>query len=169
MNKIFICLFSLFIFTNSYLSAQQTLIKGKVIDANGTPVGSVQIKLEESGELTSSDESGAFELNCSIQGKVQLVFRKEQWKVYFQKVEINISEAEINLDPVILSPEDGVDQLSSEELIPSVSLTDAEVNDAGGTQNVSGILTSSRDIFFNTAAFAFGAARFSIRGWCHTI
>lgn len=165
MNKIFICLFSLFIFTNSYLSAQQTLIKGKVIDANGTPVGSVQIKLEESGELTSSDESGAFELNCSIQGKVQLVFRKEQWKVYFQKVEINISEAEINLDPVILSPEDGVDQLSSEELIPSVSLTDAEVNDAGGTQNVSGILTSSRDIFFNTAAFAFGAARFSIRGY----
>ncbi len=48
--------------------------------------------------------------------------------------------------------------------IPVISVSDDEGRDEGG-ENVSSTLNASRDAFYNTASFVFGAARFRIRGY----
>ena len=146
------------------LNAQNSL-SGKVLNANGEPIGSVDVRIEGSEMTTQTNADGNFRFNDLKSGSYKLVFKKEQWKLNFVSVNLGSDTENKEIGTVVLSIEDGIDQLSSEELIPSVSLSDADLNDAGGTQNVSGILTSSRDVFFNTAAFAFGAMRFSIRGY----
>ncbi len=153
----------------SYLSfglfSQNISISGKVQNVSGEPIQSVQIRVDGSENVTQSDEAGLFTLSGLSPGEYTLLFSKEQWKISFVKLILSSELETKDIGTVVLTVDDGVDQLSSEELIPSISLSDADLNDAGGTQNVSGILTSSRDVFFNTAAFAFGAMRFSIRGF----
>lgn len=49
--------------------------------------------------------------------------------------------------------------------IPVVELSETEVADAGGSQNVSSTLNASRDPFLSATAFVFSAARFRTRGY----
>lgn len=164
MNKnslLFTLLFNLFFFG---LSAQSSII-GKVSNASGEPIEGVTVRIDGKEQFNITQERGEFSLSEISAGVFTLVFKKDRYKTSYVRVIINSDTETKDIGSVVLGIEDGVDQLSSEELIPSVSLSDADLNDAGGTQNVSGILTSSRDVFFNTAAFAFGAMRFSIRGY----
>lgn len=55
-------------------------------------------------------------------------------------------------------------QDSSQNLIPVISNLD-EIEDGSQSQDIAGLLQSSRDIFTSTAGFTFGAARFRIRGY----
>ncbi len=167
MNKLTLLLTGLFCLLSIGLWAQHGNITGKVQNAAGEPIEGVEVRAEGSELFTVTGENGDFTLTDVPHGTYNLVFKKEQWKSNFLRVMISADAAdgEKEIGTVVMATEDGVDQLSSEELIPSVSLSDADLNDAGGTQNVSGVLTSSRDVFFNTAAFAFGAMRFSIRGY----
>lgn len=52
----------------------------------------------------------------------------------------------------------------SQERIPVVALDDGELNDAGD-QDISSLLSASRDPFLNAASFNFSAARFKLRGY----
>lgn len=165
MNKLKLLLTGLLSMLSFCLWAQNSNISGKVQNAAGEPIEGVNISVEGAEYTTQTGADGSFVLNDVPLGTYNVVFKKEQWKVYFLRVNIGSDDNQKEIGTVVMATEDGVDQLSSEELIPSVSLSDADVNDAGGTQNVSGMLTSSRDVFFNTAAFAFGAMRFSIRGY----
>lgn len=49
--------------------------------------------------------------------------------------------------------------------IPVVELSESEVTDAGGSQNVSSTLNASRDPFISATSFVFSAARFRTRGY----
>ncbi len=49
--------------------------------------------------------------------------------------------------------------------IPILTLSETELEDENEFENVSGLLTASRDVFSNAAAFNFGVARFRIRGY----
>jgi hypothetical protein len=165
MLKIKLLLSLTILLLNSIIFAQTTNIEGTISNAKGEKIEGAEIVIDGTDLSAKSNNNGAFSISNIPFGSYSLVLRKEQFKIYYLKVIISQTSSSVNLGNIILTAEDGVDQLSSEELIPSVSLSDADVNDAGGTQNVSGILTSSRDVFFNTAAFAFGAMRFSIRGY----
>lgn len=57
-----------------------------------------------------------------------------------------------------------VDYKANEENIPTVSLSETDVNDEG-SQNISSALGASRDIFVSTTAFVMSNARFRIRGY----
>ena len=48
---------------------------------------------------------------------------------------------------------------------PVITITSDDLDSELGSQDVSGILQSSRDIFTSTAGFNFGSARFRIRGY----
>lgn len=50
-------------------------------------------------------------------------------------------------------------------VIPVITLTDSELDGDNQTQDISGLLQSSQDIFTNTAGYTFGQARFRIRGY----
>ena len=56
------------------------------------------------------------------------------------------------------------DTLRTVSEIPIVIVTVAELEGVDEAQNISGLLSSSRDIFESTAGFTFGPARFRIRG-----
>ncbi|MDD3859732.1 MAG: TonB-dependent receptor plug domain-containing protein [Bacteroidales bacterium] len=50
-------------------------------------------------------------------------------------------------------------------VIPVITLTDTELDGDNQSQDISGLLQSSQDIFTNTAGYTFGQARFRIRGY----
>lgn len=54
---------------------------------------------------------------------------------------------------------------SGNPVIPVITLTDSELEGDAQTQDISGLLQSSQDIFTNTAGYTFGQARFRIRGF----
>jgi len=49
--------------------------------------------------------------------------------------------------------------------IPTITLTENELESDMQNQNISGLLQSSQDVFMNTAGYTFGQARFRIRGY----
>ena len=59
------------------------------------------------------------------------------------------------------------DTLTGKEVypLPSFNLSETELEGYGESQDVSGLLMSSRDIFESTAGYTFGPARYRIRGY----
>lgn len=55
--------------------------------------------------------------------------------------------------------------LQENNSFPVFSIAASDLNDDLGSQDISGILQASQDIFTNTAGFNFGLARFRIRGY----
>jgi len=49
--------------------------------------------------------------------------------------------------------------------VPIITLTDSDLDTDNQSQDISGILTSSKDVYVNTAGYTFGQARFRIRGY----
>ncbi len=49
--------------------------------------------------------------------------------------------------------------------IPTFTLSESDISNDEGSQDVSGLLQASRDIFVSTAGYTFGPARFRIRGY----
>lgn len=165
MKKIRIGLMLFMVLTTSWLSAQSSSVVGVLKGSQGRAVDAAQIRILGTNYRTTSASDGSFELTGLSIGDYQLEIGKAQYQTRTLELEIN-GEGEVDLGTVELTIADGIDMLSSEDLIPTVSLSDEAVNsDGGGSSNVSGLLTSSRDVFYNTAAFAFGAARFRIRGY----
>lgn len=50
-------------------------------------------------------------------------------------------------------------------VIPVITITESDLDSDEQSQNISGVLQSSRDIFVSTAGFTFGQTRFRIRGY----
>ncbi len=50
-------------------------------------------------------------------------------------------------------------------VIPTITLTDSQLEGDNQAQDISGLLQSSQDIFVNTAGYTFGQARFKFRGY----
>lgn len=55
--------------------------------------------------------------------------------------------------------------LATQPKVPVFTITADDLDSELGSQDISGILQSSRDIFTSTAGFSFGSARFRIRGY----
>ncbi len=151
------------IFFPILLSAQSRIIKGKILDAqSGTVLNGVKVELLEN--YTFSDPNGLFYLQVPFKGEEWvLTFIKEGYRIRLQSVPV-VDEPEVDLGVVRLDPEENVDQFSGEDIIPTISI-ETEAEQSIGAQNISGLLTASRDVFVSAAAFSFGAARFNIRGY----
>ena len=54
---------------------------------------------------------------------------------------------------------------NNEEILPTFTLDEIASESSGMSQDVSGLLQSSRDVFVSTAGYTFGAARYHIRGY----
>ncbi len=50
-------------------------------------------------------------------------------------------------------------------VLPTIVLSESDFDDSGSTNDISGLLQSSRDIFVSTAGFNFGSLRYRIRGF----
>jgi len=140
-------------------------LKGSLKDSDNRPVDGVALSVDGQEAASSSNEEGYFELSGLSAGSHTLIFSKAGWNTY--RLDVNLTEGTKDLGTIIMVQEGGIDMLSSEDLIPTVSLSDQDVSGGSGAggSNVSGLLTSSRDVFYSTAAFAFSPLRFRIRGY----
>jgi len=58
-----------------------------------------------------------------------------------------------------------VKQVSAERIMPTITLSEGDLEEGEQSQDLSGLLQSSRDVYTSAAGYTFGALRFKIRGY----
>ena len=146
-----------------YVMSQNAVLKGKVVyPATGQPVEGAVVDFTNPTITVSvtTDKEGALSVEIPFGNYNVLIHYGEATfspkVVIANKEEINLGN--IRLENVV------VDYKANEENIPTVSLSETDVNDEGA-QNISSALGASRDVFVSTTAFVMSNARFRIRGY----
>jgi len=142
------------------MQAQQTVVKGQVIDGETTnPLSNVSVAIKGTALSQTTEDLGVFSFDSGLPlGEQTLVVAKEG---YLPKDYTIIIEAgkTIDLSTLILTEDIG----EGEDF--SISLTDDELDeDESVSSNTSGILQSSKDVFARAAAYEFSATYFKVRG-----
>ena len=162
MTKFFLS-FSLFVLP-FFLLAQS--VSGVIQDAEtNTPIEGVLINADADQMSTISDEDGSFTLKLISANSISLsVDGFEEQSVSFDLSE-NSEDKNINLG--IIKMKSTGEEEDPEDLIPTITLNDVETegDDAALSDNISGLLTASRDPFLSEASFALGQYRFRVRGY----
>ncbi|HMO40250.1 MAG TPA: TonB-dependent receptor [Saprospiraceae bacterium] len=145
------------------LTANNFIIRGVVQDAETQrPRPGAYVNLTDLGQQAITDARGNFILYDVPSGNYTL----EIYSTNYVRVSLNVKVQDRDLDLgiiQILAQTDGTTSIL-EDFIPTISLSDEDLDQLTNNQNISGVLTASRDVFVSAAAFTFGPARFRIRG-----
>lgn len=143
-------------------AAQQTILKGSVIDGTTlVPIPKVTITIEATLQSVDTDAEGQFSFSSNIPLGEQII-KVEKPGYLTKRFPIIIYDGQtLNISDMMLD----INIADSVDLF-IITLSDDELNDdaTGGADNISGLLHASQDIFQRTAAFEFSASFFSIRG-----
>lgn len=163
MNLNFLRILFLVLLAQSAWSQGMT-ITGQLLDAtSGGPVTGVVIKrLGNDDVLSTSDEKGMFSITGVLPKEV-LSFSLESYEYQIFTVPAS-GQSDLNIGELRLFRTVVGEQLNSEERIPTISVSTGDaVND--DAQEISSVLTSSRDVFVRASSYTFGPLRFRIRGY----
>lgn len=139
-----------------------SIVKGTISDGESTEklVG-VTVSVQGTSIEQKSDSEGSFVLQNVPVGKQVVLMSFGNYKS--QSFPINVLDGkEVDLGVVLLYK-----QQRLELDLSTITLSDEDLLDeeGGGSDNVSGLLVSSKDAFLNAAAFNFGQAWFRVRGF----
>jgi len=136
----------------------QNRISGIILNQeNQKPVKDISVK---SGALeTKTDNKGFFELKNLPVGKNNIIISSDDFEQITEDFEISENEDK-DLGTFVLRAKGAV----SEDL-EGISEVDLDFDDGNTGQYISGILSSSSDIFVSTAGFVFSYAFFKMRGY----
>ncbi len=160
MNRRFLLLI-LVVFSIYEIHSQQTIVKGSVIDAVSFDfIFNVTITIEETNQSTKTDVAGEFIFSVNLPLGEQIL-RISKTGYITKRYPIIINEnAIVNITDMTLE----IDGSETEDLY-TITLSDDELNDdTSGSDNISGLLSSSLDVFQRTAAFEFSSSFFKVRG-----
>ena len=157
---------NIFIFLLGFFSviivfAQQTTVKGSVKDAvTFQPISGVTITIEETSQSIVTDTKGEFSFTQNVPlGEQVLRLSKSGYLIARYPIVVNQGQT-VDITDMVLK----IDISDTEDLF-TITLSDDELNDdTGAADNISGLLSSSRDVFSRTAAFEFSASFFRVRG-----
>ncbi|MGB1307550.1 MAG: TonB-dependent receptor [Oceanihabitans sp.] len=157
-KSLFILLFGIFFSMNMF--AQQTIVTGSVkqpVTLEG--ISNVTVTIEKSKLSTQTDELGVFTFNSDLPlGEQVLRLTKEGFVMQRYPIVVNEGET-LTIDDMVMVKDESVNDMFT------ISLSDDELNDdTSGADNISGLLSSSQDIFQRTAAFEFSSSFFRVRG-----
>lgn len=142
------------------------LVKGKLLNkATNEIANDVQLTIPYLKILSVSDGGGEFNFSQVPYGSHFLVIGGNTMKLDTIRFDVNASIIDLGILTVV--PNDAATSVQSID-IPTIALEDNNVSasdDGVGSQNISGVLTASRDPFLNTTAFVFGPYRFQPRGY----
>ena len=163
--KGFLFLSVLFICTGR-LMAQGVQVKGTVKeDGTEKPIRYALISLSPGNYETASETDGSFMLTDIPPGNYTL----EVLATGYQKYSFDITVKTDNMELELVPKKDMLPGVSnSDDLAPTVSMGDDDGSSSSGTggdNNISGVLSASRDVYVSTASFNFGQARFRTRGY----
>jgi len=150
-------------FLTFLVGAQNTELKGKVVDATSNePLAAVELRIQGSQITANTNAEGLFDFpsqNLPLGEQILLVNKTDY---VLQRIPITIEAGRtINIDPILLV----LDLTQVEAQIGIISLSDNELNQDEGTAfNISGLLQATNDVFLNAAAFDFSATFFRPRG-----
>jgi hypothetical protein len=143
------------------INAQQTIISGSVKDEiTFEPIPNVAITIEETKQTTETDALGEFVFSGNIPFGEQIL-RISKTGYLTKRYPIVVNEGNIvSITDMTLA----IDISKSVDLY-TITLTDDELDDdIGASDNISGLLQSSLDVFQRTAAFEFSSSFFRLRG-----
>ena len=158
-KTLLISLFGMFSIFTAF--AQQTIIKGSVKDGiSFEPLPEVSVTIEETKQTATTDARGAFVFSANVPlGEQVLRISKVGYVTKRYPIIVNESRT-VNITDMTLE----LDTASSQDLF-TITLSDDELNDdTSGSDNISGLLSSSLDVFQRTAAFEFSSSFFRMRG-----
>ncbi|RIA10440.1 TonB-dependent receptor-like protein [Flavobacteriaceae bacterium MAR_2010_72] len=140
---------------------QETLIKGSVKDAQTLePIAGVTISIEDSQLISITDSKGEFLFSSNIPlGEQILKISKQGYLSKRYPIVVNQGKT-VDISDMTMD----IDVSESADLF-TITLSDDELNDdIGGADNISGLLSSSQDVFQRTVAFEFSSSFFNVRG-----
>ena len=153
----------LFLFSVVLCAQSQTVVQGSFREISTEPVREADVRVGT--QTTQTDENGFFQLQLENQsGELPLIISKDGYETLSQNINPQVGEV-LDLGTLEATVVIGQTAETAEDRIASISLLSDEIESAQDNQNISGVLTASRDIFVNAAAFTFGNARFRIRGY----
>lgn len=161
MNKIYIVI-NIFLFTLLVVDIQANTISGLLQDANtGEAIPKVLVSVQGQTLSALTNEEGRFTINSVDPGNQTLIFSLDNFETVTKIVEVLANE---NLDVglILMTPSVAGQE---EDMIPIITLDNDEDGSNGGQENISALLTASRDPFVNAASFTFGTRRFRIKGY----
>ncbi|WP_196891279.1 TonB-dependent receptor [Aureivirga marina] len=160
--KIKFITFSIFFcFMVSFIHAQS--IKGTIIDnETDLPLKDVQLSIKGLTKLHRTNDEGEFEIKEVPVGNHVLIINYDDY--LNQNIPFAIKADNESLDFGIIVLERNVEDDNDLSVI-TLTEDDLDENGSGGTENISGLLQSSRDAFLQAAAFNVGQARFRVRGY----
>jgi len=153
------------LFLSLFVQAQDQSISGIIIQKqNGLSLEGVEVRVEGETNRAISKITGYFSLPVRSAGMQTVFFNKPGYRDLQLQIEIKTGENYLGEIAMEYSDLFEIEDLS---LLPTISIDsdDADFADGSGTQDISSVLTASRDVFVSTASFVFGPARFRIRGY----
>lgn len=166
MIRIFtIAVFGFLCLSNYGIFAQSTISGIVINNDNKLSLEGVTVSVEGQPYRTQTKITGFFTLEVRDAGTKTLLFSKTDFQDVVMTVTVSPGE-NIDLGEIVMSLSETLD-IDDLSLLPLVELDldDSDLDNIGGAQDISSILTASRDVFVSTAAFTFGPARFRIRGY----
>jgi len=144
-------------------------VRGMVFDSEtDQPVPGVVVNIDDSRYTAVTDELGAFVLYDIPEGEHRFTFSTEEDYIQ-QSLSTTVKDqgdGVFDLGKISLVPTEREEGISNkEDFIPTITLSDGDLEQETDNQNISGVLAASRDVFVSAAAFTFGPARFRIRGY----
>ena len=163
MLKRSLLLLTVLLFALAAMAQTGSSISGMIIDdESGEVLTKTIVYLQNTDYSGTTDDEGKFTIAGVPDGDYILMLDAEQADELQKKV--TVAGAPVDLGEVHVLLQEGNSNVSAEDIIPTVSLSDNDIQ-GSGAQSVSGLLTASRDVFINTAAFTLGTYRFRIRGY----
>jgi len=137
----------------------QNIVKGVVVDSNSEkPIEQVEISLSSKLFVIKTTFNGVFIIRNNTNGMYILELKLRGYET--QRFTILFTGKVIDLGTILLYKK------STHQIdISSITLSDDELNDDTATSdNISGLLQASKDIYLRTAAYEFSASFFSVKG-----
>ena len=153
-----IFLIGLLTFCTSF--AQQTVVEGSVKDlTSNQALAEVTVSFEGLLLSTQTDALGVFMFSSDVPlGEQVLTLTKDGYRIARYPIVVNEGKT-LSIQDMMLSIDDSDDDLFT------ITLSDDELSDdTSGADNISGLLSSSQDVFQRAAAFEFSSSFFRVRG-----
>lgn len=140
--------------------AQQIVVEGSVKDlTSNQALAEVTVAFEGLLLSTQTNALGVFMFSSDVPlGEQVLTLSKDGYIVARYPIVVNEGKT-LNIQDMVMSIDDSDDDLFT------ITLSDDELNDdTSGADNISGLLSSSQDVFQRAAAFEFSSSFFRVRG-----
>jgi len=160
MKNLLIIVFGLLVGLTS--NAQSlNVVKAKVLDAeNNKPIEGVNVFIQGTDVTQKTAEDGTFTLQTIPNGEQILALKKVGYEAQYFPITLN--DKSIDLKTILMYID--VNQQIDNSII-NISEDDLSDDEAGGGDNVAGILQSSKDTYQKAVAFNFGQVWFKERGY----